>query len=136
MKQMPTVQKFMTPMPHTIGKDMKIDTAFDMMREHRIRHLPVQDGGHLVGIVTDRDLKFASSFKDAGSLTVADIMMPDPYKVKPETPMDRVAFEMADHKYGCAVIEQENHKVVGILTATDALRILGEMLQSHYKVTG
>jgi CBS domain-containing protein len=55
MKQMPQIQKVMTPMPHTIGRDISIKTAFEMMREHRIRHLPVQEGGKLVGIFTAVD---------------------------------------------------------------------------------
>lgn len=133
MKQMPQIQKYMTPMPHTIGKDISLHTALSMMREHRIRHLPVQEGGKLIGILTDRDLKLASSFKESQSLETEEVMTPDPYTVHPETPVDRVALEMAEHKYGCAIIQQENGKVVGIFTATDGLRVLGEMLGSFYK---
>jgi acetoin utilization protein AcuB len=133
MKQIPQIQKFMTTMPQTIGKDIPIKTALGMMREHRIRHLPVQDGGKLVGILTDRDLKLAASFTGSEELKVEEVMTPEPYTVNPETPLDRVVFEMAEHKYGCAVIQQKNGKVVGIFTATDGMRVLGETLQSNYK---
>ena len=133
MKQMPTIQKYMTGMPHTIGRDIPIKTALGMMREHSFRHLPVQDGGKLVGILTDRDLKLASSFAEAQNLTTEEVMSPDPYTVSPETPLDRVVFEMAEHKYGSAVIKQANGKVVGIFTAIDALRAFGETLNSFYK---
>jgi nucleoside-diphosphate-sugar epimerase len=47
--------------------------------------------------------------------------------------MDHVALEMATHKFGCVIVQQDNGKVVGILTANDALRLLGETLQAHYK---
>ncbi len=133
MKQMPQIQKFMTPMPHTIGRDIPIKTALAMMREHKIRHLPVQDGGKLVGMITDRDVKLASGFTGAGELTVEEVMTTDPYTVSPETPFDRVVLEMAEHKYGSAIIQQENGKIVGIFTAVDALRVLGETLEAFYK---
>lgn len=134
MKQMPQIQKYMTAMPHTIGKDIPLKTALTMMREHRIRHLPVQDGGKLIGVLTDRDLKLASSLAEAQNLRVEEVMTPDPYTAAPETPLDHVAFEMAEHKYGCAIIQQGNGKVVGIFTAVDGLRVLGETLSSFYKL--
>jgi acetoin utilization protein AcuB len=133
MKTMPQIQKFMTTMPHTIGSDIPVKTALGMMREHQIRHLPVQKGGELIGILTDRDVKLAASFRGTDELQVEEVMTPDPFTVAPETPVDEVAREMAEHKYGCAVIRQGNGKVVGIFTATDGMRVLGEVLQSNYK---
>jgi acetoin utilization protein AcuB len=133
MKQMPQIQKFMTTMPHTIGKDIPLDTALNMMREHRIRHLPVQEGGKLIGVLTDRDLKLATSFADAKGLKVEEVMTPDPFTAAPDAPLDQVVLEMAEHKYGCAIILQGNGKVVGIFTAVDGLRVLGETLGSFFK---
>ncbi|MCC7441533.1 MAG: CBS domain-containing protein [Bdellovibrionales bacterium] len=133
MKQMPQIQKVMTAMPHTIGADIELKTAQSMMREHRIRHLPVQKGGKLVGVLTDRDVKLAAGFDDALNLKVEEIMTDEPYTVTPETPLDRVVLEMAEKKYGCAVILQGNGKVVGIFTAVDGMRVLGETLESFYK---
>jgi acetoin utilization protein AcuB len=131
MKTSPKIQKYMTPMPHTIGKDIPLKKAFEMMRENRIRHLPVQDGGHLVGVITDRDIKFASSFAGAAELNVEDAMTPDPYKVSPDALIEDVASAMAEYKYGCAIVEQGNGKVVGIFTEIDALRALAELLKQR-----
>ena len=133
MKQMPMIEKFMTTMPHTINKDMSIKTAMGMMREFHIRHLPVEEAGKLVGLVSDRDIKLASSFTHEGEITVEDIMTPDPYTIAPHTPVDSVVLNMAEHKYGCAIIKQENGKVVGVFTATDGLRVLGEVLKGNFK---
>lgn len=132
MKAAPKIQKYMTAMPHTIGHDIPVQKALEMMRQHGFRHLPVQDGGKLVGIITDRDIKFASSFQGADELTVEDVMTQDPYTADPETPLESVVTEMAEHKYGCAVIRQDNGKVVGIFTEIDALRVLGTLVQEHY----
>ena len=131
MKQVPQVQDFMTAVPHTVGKHILIKQAFAMMRQYHIRHLPVQDGGKLVGVLTDRDVKLVASFSDALSLSVEEVMTPDPYAVLPETDLGSVANEMAKHKYGCAVVQTASGKVVGIFTATDGMRVLAEVLQSE-----
>jgi acetoin utilization protein AcuB len=133
MKQMPLIQKYMTAMPHTIGSDIPINTAQAMMREHQIRHLPVQEGGKLVGVVTDRDVKLASTFTGTKPLIVEDVMKDHPYTASPETPLNTVVTEMAAGKYGCAIIQQGNGKVVGIFTAVDALNVLADTLGAFYK---
>jgi acetoin utilization protein AcuB len=57
MKSVPTVDKYMTSHPHTIGVDQPLSLAHKIMTEFRIRHLPVLDGGKLVGVISDRDLE-------------------------------------------------------------------------------
>ena len=133
MKQMPQIQKVMTPMPHTVGKDIPLKTAMSLMREHRIRHLPVQESGRLVGILTDRDIKLAAAFADGNALKVEDVMSPEPYTAAPDTPLDHVVSEMAEHKYGCAIVQQGNGKVVGIFTAVDGMRVLTDTLHQFYR---
>ena len=134
MKAMPKIQKVMTAMPHTIGADITLKKAMEMMREFRIRHLPVQKAGQLVGVISDRDIKLARSFQGPGELLVDDVMSPDPYVIAPEAQLDEVVLEMAEHKYGCAIVQQPNGKVVGIFTDNDALRVLGETLRGNYKI--
>lgn len=133
MKQMPQIQKVMTPMPHSARIDLPLKDALSLMRENGIRHLPVQDGSRLVGVVTDRDVKLVSGFASAGELTVEEAMTPDPYTVGPETALDHVVYEMAEKKFGCVIIQQSNGKVVGIFTAVDAMRVLGDTLTQYYK---
>ena len=133
MKQMPRIDKFMTTMPHTIGTRILLKKAVEMMREHHIRHLPVQAEGKLMGVLSDRDIKLAAAFSHPEEFKVEDVMTPEPYTVRPEANLDDVVIEMSEHKYGCAVVQQENGKVVGIFTATDGLRVLGEMLKENYK---
>ena len=132
MKSMPKIEKVMTLLPHTIGKDIPLKKALDMMREYRVRHLPVEYGGKLVGILTDRDLKLVSSFEGAEKMIVEEAMSPDPFSVRPDRNLDEVVSEMAEHKYGCAIVQQENGKVVGIFTANDGLRVLAETLKTRY----
>ena len=54
----PPVSAFMTPGPHTIGRDQTLAVAHRLVREHGIRHLPVLHGGKQVGDQSQRDLHF------------------------------------------------------------------------------
>ncbi len=131
-KPIPTVQKFMTVTPHSIGAEQTLARASTVMAEHGIRHLPVLHGGELLGVVTDRDLHLVESLKDANPalVTVADAMSESVYAVEPDAPLDDVVMTMAEKKLGSAVVLQ-NEKVVGIFTTVDACRALGELLHSR-----
>lgn len=120
-----TVAEVMTPQPTTIGRDQTLATAHRMMREHGIRHLPVLERGHLVGVLTQRDLYFLETIGgvDIESDRVDDGMTSDAFAVTPDTAVTEVASTMHERKLGSAVVVDRGH-VVGIFTATDALRVL------------
>lgn len=134
MKAIPTISKYMTTLPHTIGSDQTLAKAEKMMGELRVRHLPVLEGGKLVGILSDRDLKLVESFSDVDveKVTVSEAYSPDPYSTKPEASLADVCAEMAAHKYGCALVV-DNGKLVGIFTWVDALNAFNELLSSRLK---
>lgn len=131
-KPIPTIQKFMTTTPHSVGKDQTLEHAHRLLRAEKIRHLPVLDGGVLVGMVTERDLALIEGFEtiDPKKVTVEDAMSTEVYSVSPDARLDEVVLEMAEKKYGSAVVVQ-NHKVVGIFTTVDACRALGELLATR-----
>jgi acetoin utilization protein AcuB len=123
-----TVAAYMTRSPHTVGKDQSLTVAHEIMRAHRIRHLPVLDGGKLVGVVSQRDLALIESLPgvSAEEVPVADAMTTDVYVVGPRVPIRRVASEMADRKLGSAVV-MAGADVVGMFTVTDACRALARL---------
>ena len=125
-----TVEHYMTASPVVIASDRTLAEAHQAMRTHGVRHLPVVDADQLVGMVSQRDLYLLETLKgvDAGRERVAEAMTPSPYTIAPGTPLDEVAREMADHKYGCAVVV-EGGKVVGVFTTVDALRALAKVLR-------
>ena len=92
MKSIPTIQKYMTVLPHTIGADQSLAKAEKMMTELHVRHLPVLDGGKLVGILTDRDVRLVESFKDVDpeKVTVDEAYSPEPYITEPGAPLNKV----------------------------------------------
>jgi acetoin utilization protein AcuB len=102
------------------------------MREYSIRHLPVQRGGKLVGILSDRDVRLALSVHPAAKdLQVGDIMTEEPYSVSPECSLEQVTTEMGKHQYGCAIVENEKGQAIGIFTAVDAIGLFGEWLKQE-----
>ncbi len=131
-KSIPSVQKYMTTSPHTIGEDQPMTVAHRLMREYRIRHLPVLRGAKIVGLVSDRDLNMVETLKDVDphKVLVSEAMTQDPYLVSPDAPLDEVVSTMAEKKLGSAVIAQ-NGKVVGIFTTVDACRAFSDLLHTR-----
>jgi acetoin utilization protein AcuB len=126
-----TIQAYMTPSPHTIGKDQTIADARKWMKEYKIRHLPVLDGGRLAGILSDRDVALVSNLgvANADDLTVEEAMSSEVFSVAPSAALDEVTERMASKKYGAAVVV-DSEKVVGVFTAIDALHVLTDLLRA------
>jgi acetoin utilization protein AcuB len=128
---MPTMSQYMTRQPWTVRKDAKMSQAHELMRSHRIRHLPVLDAGKLVGIVSDRDLHLIETLPDSDpdDITVEEAMTENAYVVGPDDPVDTVVERMAAHKYGCAIVANRRGFVEGIFTTVDAMQVLAEVLR-------
>jgi acetoin utilization protein AcuB len=131
-KPIPPVRKYMTTSPHSIGRTQTLATAHEMMREHAFRHLPVLEGGKLVGVLTLRDLHVVETLRDVDpkKVTVEEAMTTDVYAVSPDAPLDEVAAEMAEHKYGSTIVMQ-NGNVVGVFTTVDACKALHDLLHGR-----
>jgi acetoin utilization protein AcuB len=123
-----TIQNFMTTQPHSIGAEQPLAVAREMMRTYGIRHLPVKEGGQLVGILSDRDIDFALRVDAASAekLKVIDAATSDVYVVPPSAALQSVASKMANDKLGCALVE-DSGKLLGIFTTTDACRALAQI---------
>jgi acetoin utilization protein AcuB len=97
------------------------------MRAFNLRHLPVLCGRRVVGILSQRDALFVETLRDTepAKVPVRDAMSTDVYVVTPDAPLEEVAAEMANRKYGCAVVA-EGPRIVGIFTTVDALNALAD----------
>ncbi len=131
-KSIPPVSKYMTTSPHSIGREQTLAVAHQMMTEHGFRHLPVLEGGRLVGVVSQRDLHLVEALRDVdpAKVTVEEAMTTEVYAVSPDAPLDEVAAEMAEHKYGCTIVMQNAH-VVGVFTTVDACKALHDLLHGR-----
>jgi acetoin utilization protein AcuB len=131
--EMPIVSDYMTPGPYLTSVEESLDRVLAFMGEHGVRHLPVLDGGQLVGVVSDRDVGLVQTVLDSepAELSVGDAMTPDPYVVAPNDPLNHVARAMVERRIGSAVVVDRG-KVIGMFTASDGLQALIEALEGTY----
>jgi acetoin utilization protein AcuB len=138
---MPIVADIMTRNPVTVTPRNAIRTAVNLMREVGCRRLPVVERGRLVGIITDRDLRRAANSPIVvreqwydnfilDHIEVASCMTPNPLTIHPSAPISEAARLMRDHKIGGLPVVAEG-QVVGIVTETDLLNFLIEMLEKE-----
>jgi acetoin utilization protein AcuB len=135
MNHIPSIGSVMTPFPYVVQQNDSLLAARALMAEHDVRHLPVQDGNRLVGLLTDRDLKRAMD-PDLGlppkeELLVRDVLVADAYVVDWAEPLDRVLERMTSEHIGSALVTKAG-KLVGIFTAMDACRFLYKHLRSLF----
>ncbi len=133
------IQELMTPNPVVVSPDASVPDALSLMREKKIRRLPVLDkSDRLVGIVSDKDLLYASpspatslSVFEINSLlakiTVASVMTKKVTTISGNLPVEDAARIMADQKIGGLPV-MEGNRLVGIVTETDLFRALLQLL--------
>jgi CBS domain-containing protein len=118
----------------SLNRGDTLDFATDVMNLGRIRHLPVLDGGRLVGVVSQRDLLAVSLSRlleaDAGrrrthlsTVEVTQVMTSSPITVSPDTTAEEAARVMLRHRIGCLPVLDAEDRPIGILTETDLLRV-------------
>jgi acetoin utilization protein AcuB len=129
------VSEYMTAGPFAVGPREPLENAERLMKKYDVRHLPVWTDGELVGIVSDRDVHLVRALASGRPevITVEQAMTPDPYAPSPDTPLVDVVRTMTERKLGSAVV-LEGGRIVGIFTATDAMRALLDAFAGHVAV--
>ncbi len=123
-----TVLDLMTTKVITLRWKDTVETAQHQMEMAEVRHLPVLDGeGHLVGILSDRDIFRSRGLRQAPWL-VAAILLRNGHPLAPEAPAAQAVRRMLDLKIGCLPVVSGG-KLVGIVTETDILSLAHRMLQ-------
>ncbi|MGD8519178.1 MAG: CBS and ACT domain-containing protein [Anaerolineae bacterium] len=133
------VRERMSTKPVTITADVPITEALRVMRENQVRRLPVLDpDGRLIGIVSEKDLLYASPSPATSlsiyemhyllsNLKVEELMTTDVITVTPDVPLEEAARVMADNKIGGLPVVEGN-MLVGIITETDIFKLFLELL--------
>ncbi len=133
------VRDYMTSPAASIPATSSLLEAVLTMRRSSFRHLPITvEDDRLVGIITDRDIqRFAPSL--LGNISQEEynrifeetplerVMTKAPITVTAETPIREAAAILHDKKLGCVPVV-EGERLIGILTVTDLLRLLHNML--------
>src|SRR4051812_37097634 len=127
------VRDCMTATPVSVGPKETLRGAQEVLAMRRIRHLPIVEGGRLLGMVTDRDLRRAapSPFNSADvvsvhqtldSTTVDRMMVRNPITVSPSAPLKDAVKVMVERKFGALPVV-DGGMLVGIISQIDVLRL-------------
>lgn len=122
----------------TIQPDDTLAHAQSLMRAHGIRHLPVLEGGRLVGIVSSHDVHGAVPLPTAPeegrayaeklqALPASAVMSREVVAVAPFTPIEHCAKLMTQYKIGCLPVVAAG-RLEGIVTTTDVMGMMAEMM--------
>ena len=135
------VKMWMTRDPIVATPTLSIKTAWRLLQERRIRHLPVVEGGKLVGIVTDRDLRRvlpspATSLEIhelnylLDKITVAEVMTKDVITTTPFALIPDVARTLLRNRIGALPV-LEGGTLVGVISQTDVLEALTSAVEAQ-----
>ena len=140
------VKNRMSRNPITVKTDTSLPDALKIMRDNKVRRLPVLDkSGKLVGIVSDKDLLYASP-SPATSLSVweitaliakvkvSELMTKKVTTVAEDCPIEEAARIMADNKIGGLPV-MRGDVMVGIITETDLFKIFVELMGAREQGT-
>lgn len=131
------VKNSMTREVVTLSPQATAGEALALCREKRIRHLPILEEGHLVGIVSDRDLRSATPALDdparaeaLGEILVSEVMAREVATARPDDPIEEAANAMREKKVGCLPVLEED-ALVGIVTSSDVMEALVYLMGAH-----
>ncbi|MEE8504143.1 MAG: CBS domain-containing protein [candidate division NC10 bacterium] len=123
-----------------VSPSESVRTAWALLREHRIRHLPVVEDDKLVGIITDRDVRlvFPSALTSGQreqdphdaleKVMVQEIMTKQVITVAPDTSIADAARIILERRIGGLPVVQGS-RLVGIITKTDILAVYVEVVE-------
>ena len=129
------VGKRMTRNPKTVSPDDPLSLAAGILRERRFHHLPVAEGGRLVGILSDTDLRNAwlaglpaeGGGPQPGERPVREVMRTDVWSVTPEDSVEDALLILTREKFGALPV-LSGDLLVGIITRSDLLNAFVDLL--------
>lgn len=129
------VKNWMSKKVISIDLEDSMSHAVSLIKEHKVRMMPVTKKGKLVGVVSDSDLKKASA-SDATTLDVhellyllskikiKDIMTKNPITVPPDYTVEETAEILMKNKISGVPVVDKAGEIVGIITRDDLFKVL------------
>lgn len=131
----------MTAHPLTVSPQASVADVWDLMRERGVRHLPVVDGGTVVGMLSDRDLarfdlgrvltiEGAEALRRELATPAVKVMSSDVITVDPEAELGEVVDLLVENRIGAvAVVRSDTQELVGIVSYIDVLEAVRDLLE-------
>ena len=102
--------------PVTIEPEMKVGQALQLMAEYRISGLPVVKGEELVGILTNRDVRFVTDM----DIPVSDLMTSEKLVTVPEgTSLEEAKYHLHANRIEKVLVVDTNNRLKGLITIKD-----------------
>ncbi len=106
--------------PITMDPDQKIYEALEVMKKYRISGVPVTKNGQLVGIMTNRDLRFETNLDQP----ISNVMTKDKLvTVPPGTTLEEAKFHLHEHRIEKLLVVDENFALKGLITIKDIEKV-------------
>ena len=106
--------------PITMAPDQKISEALDVMRKYRISGVPVTKNGKLVGIMTNRDLRFETNLDQP----IANVMTKDKLvTVPPGTTLEEAKYHLHEHRIEKLLVVDDDFVLKGLITIKDIEKV-------------
>lgn len=116
-----------------------VSDAIHLMRDESVRHLPVIDGGHLVGMLSEQDIRdlalaaVLAADRETRELrlsqTIGPLVTRDVIQVAPEAELRSVVDLLVDKRVGAVlVVEPDGGRVAGVVSVVDALRAVRDLV--------
>jgi len=106
--------------PITMHPDQKIYEALDLMKKYRISGVPITKDGRLVGILTNRDLRFETKLDQP----ISNVMTKDKLvTVPPGTTLDEAKHHLHEHRIEKLLVVDDNYALKGLITIKDIEKV-------------
>lgn len=133
------IKQRMTANPITITSTATIADASELMRANKFRRLPVVDGGKLVGLVTDRDLRSVSPSPATtlsifelnyilAKMKIKDVMQKKVITIQSDATVEEAALLLYNHRIGGLVVIDSCGAVSGVITETDIFKCFVDVM--------
>lgn len=127
------IKDILVPGLITIAQDSSMADAEKLLKEKKIRHLPVSNGRTIVGIISEKDIDRAKTLITTaekpetviqGYKKVSDYMSSPVLKMNVNDTVERLTREMIRLKISSFIIDDESGTSIGIITTEDLLLLL------------
>lgn len=135
MKRREALSHIMTDHVMTVTPQDDLKEVVDLINKKKIRHVPVVENGHVVGMISRTDinrLTFSSLFEgqegaDEAVLTmlsISQVMTHKPRVIQETQTIREVAEIFADEEFHALPVVNEEGKITGIVTTTDLIKYM------------
>jgi CBS domain-containing protein len=105
--------------------------AWRLMKDHKVRLLPVMKSDRIIGVISDRDILQISGFNGGQSMPVKDAMSLDPLVLGISTSLDEALRAMLEKEQQYAIVVNESKEACGLFTWQNALEFILDKMEPH-----